>query len=260
MTTPVASQQLQSPDGQPTQDSLTITQIALILAAGLAVKATIDHLLSTVAGTGIGRQALVAAWRAGQFGLRHRGVGPDRISRGTVNVTVAVRQASPVRSPATLADEQAEPLYRAAYLLASSRRIQDARNQALLNGEDPDAAVRAAAAREAQYYAAHEHAVTNRRRAARAVDSAARRGGSVGVDPVTGLPTLMVGWNAVLDSKTSAECRAADGHAFPATRAPAIGWPGAVHPHCRCTSGLALPGMPLLDGTGFYWPTLEGTR
>lgn len=239
---------------QPTQANLTISQIVLILAAGLTVKATLDHLLSTLAGTGVGRQALIAAWRAGKFGLRHRGVGPVRVAHGTVTVRIAVSKAAPTRSPAVLADQQQEAIYRAAYLLASSRRIQDARDQAVLHGEDPDQAVRLAAEREARFYTAHEQAVTNRRRSAQAVDRTARDQGAVGIDPVTGLPSLMVGWHAVSDHKTSAECRAADGHAFPVSRVPPIGWPGAVHPHCRCTAGAAQPGMPLLDGSGFFWP------
>jgi uncharacterized protein with gpF-like domain len=57
---------------------------------------------------------------------------------------------------------------------------------------------------------------------------------------------LLLGWNTVIDSHTSPECLAANGHNFRADHMPKIGYPGAVHPHCRCYAGPPRPGANLL--------------
>ena len=57
----------------------------------------------------------------------------------------------------------------------------------------------------------------------------------------------LVGWKAVMDSRTSAECAAANGKNFPADRPPVIGWPGAVHPHCRCVPTKPYAGAGMVD-------------
>lgn len=47
----------------------------------------------------------------------------------------------------------------------------------------------------------------------------------------------LLGWYAVLDSHTSEECAEADGRNFDPAEMPLIGYPGAVHIHCRCVAG-----------------------
>jgi hypothetical protein len=37
-----------------------------------------------------------------------------------------------------------------------------------------------------------------------------------------------------MDERTTGECRSAHKGNFNALRQPSIGWPGTVHPHCRC--------------------------
>lgn len=108
-----------------------------------------------------------------------------------------------------------EPTYRAAYVLAASRRLRG------LSGEALDKAVQG----EKRYFNQHMKAVAKRRAAANAVDKARIRYGDD------------LGWYAKLDSKTSPECRQANGKNFSASRMPAIGYPGAVHPDCRCKPG-----------------------
>jgi hypothetical protein len=76
---------------------------------------------------------------------------------------------------------------------------------------------------------------------------AAARHGVPYRDPATGQVTRLVGWHAKLDGRTSPECRAADGANFPANRPPSIGWPGAVHPSCRCRPGAPHAQGRLLD-------------
>lgn len=109
-----------------------------------------------------------------------------------------------------------EATYRAQYVLAASRRLQAASRLGKF-----EEALRA----ERRYFNQHLEAVQNRRNSASAVDRAVIRYGDE------------LGWYAKMDSRTSAECRAANGKNFYASKMPPIGYPGAVHPHCRCTAG-----------------------
>jgi len=90
--------------------------------------------------------------------------------------------------------------------------------------------------RERRYYAQHLTAIWNRTRAGARTDDAIMRHGT------------LLGWHAVRDAKTSRECLAADRHNFYADRMPLIGYPGAVHTHCRCMPGPPWTGAPLLPG------------
>lgn len=112
--------------------------------------------------------------------------------------------------------QKLEATYRAHYIYTASQRMVQAKR---LGKEEQ------AFAREQTYFNQHLEAVTNRRNASKAVDRAAARYG----------PEL--GWYAKMDSITSAECREANGKNFSPTRIPAIGFPGSVHPNCRCRPG-----------------------
>lgn len=92
---------------------------------------------------------------------------------------------------------------------------------------------------ESHWYETHRVAEERRLRSAALVDAAshllADRGGEE-----------LLGWRAVIDSHTTAECRDAHGANFVARKMPAIGWPGAVHMRCRCSVGPPIPGARLL--------------
>jgi SPP1 gp7 family putative phage head morphogenesis protein len=118
----------------------------------------------------------------------------------------------PVAGPAVMASLSAEASFRAAYLVNAAVRLQNS----LDAGMSPTDAVAA----ETKFYELHQAAQINRRNAAQQVDR-------VSVDGEAG-------WKATLDSKTSPECAAADGSNFRVDDPPSIGYPGAVHPHCRC--------------------------
>lgn len=108
----------------------------------------------------------------------------------------------------------------ARYLIQAAKRLQLGINQGRL---------REALAAERRWAVAHLQAQRNRQRAAATVDAeAAIRG-------------LVLGWHARNDKITSRECRAAHGRNFRADQMPAIGYPGMVHPHCRCVPGPAWP-------------------
>lgn len=113
---------------------------------------------------------------------------------------------------------------RASYLVNAARRV----SRGALRGE-----LGAALAAERRYWEQHRHAMKNRMDQAQAV-----------ADAMAFWPGRWLGWHAKMDDRTSAECRAAHGRNFNPNRIPPIGYPGAVHPHCRCR-----PGAP--------WPTLR---
>lgn len=114
--------------------------------------------------------------------------------------------------PAVAASLNAEAAFRAAYLTNAAVRMQNEVNQGVMLDQ--------AIAKESRFLVLHNAAQLNRRNAAEAVDKASVGG--------------VCGWKAVMDAKTSAECRAANGRNFRVDHPPSIGWPGAVHPHCRC--------------------------
>lgn len=146
-----------------------------------------------------------------------------------VVASVGIEAVPSVVGPASQAVRVAERSYRAAYLVAAARRVQ----AAVRSGSS----LRAALAAERPNLMAHLAAQANRRQAALAVDKAAARHG------------LLLGWRARMDSRTSAECAAADGKNFDVRRPPAIGWPGSVHPHCRCRPVAAFAGAPMVGET-----------
>lgn len=136
----------------------------------------------------------------------------------TIAMSRPIAYANIAVIPSATASSEASGLeasYRAAYVLAASERI------AGLSGDERRAALR----RERTYFNQHLDAVKKRRSAASAVDKMRARYGDE------------LGWYAKMDSLTSAECRAANGKNFSASRIPAIGYPGSVHPHCRCKPG-----------------------
>lgn len=118
----------------------------------------------------------------------------------------------------------ANNLYRAAFLVNSSRRVAAA--------DDPKAQLE----RERAYWQAHVAASNRRMMMAKAAEEAQKKYG-----------WLLVGWHATIDARTSDECRAAHGRNFDPTDPPYIGYPGAVHLFCRCVSGPPFPGAKLVD-------------
>lgn len=132
--------------------------------------------------------------------------------------------------PATLATARQNMLRRAQFVLASARRL----SAAARGGEN----LRAALETERRYYGLHLQALWNRARGASQVDSAAQSYGD------------LLGWYTVLDRRTSAECRAASGRNFSVMAQPLIGWPGTVHPHCRCYPGRPHRGARMLASAG----------
>lgn len=141
------------------------------------------------------------------------GVSPQVV---TVALTLALKGlVQPQFGPAAQVVAYAQASFRAAYLVASAVRMQNQVNAGVT--------LQIAMADEMRFYRLHVAAQRNRARAAAVVDKEA------GNDP----DRLLI-WVAKMDSRTSPECRAANGHTFTPATIPIIGYPGSVHPHCRC--------------------------
>jgi hypothetical protein len=143
-----------------------------------------------------------------------------------------------VSGPATLATARQNMLRRAQFVLSSARRITATASQG--------SSLESAAAAERTYFSQHLMALWNRAKAASQVDSAAGSYGEV------------LGWYTVRDRRTSAECRHANGKNFSVLAMPLIGWPGAVHPHCRCYPGRPYIGARMLPSAGISARTAVG--
>lgn len=143
------------------------------------------------------------------------------LAKGALLAALIIAMSRPVRygvtvipsASASAAVQAQEASYRALYVLNATRRIESA--------SDREVAIN----RERDFFDLHMQAVRKRRTTASAVDKARARYGDD------------LGWYAKMDSRTSPECREANGKNFSALRVPAIGFPGSVHPHCRCRPG-----------------------
>jgi hypothetical protein len=154
---------------------------------------------------------------------------------------VAMQSPPPVTGVVGAASAQTSRqnlLRRAQFVLSAGKRLAQDIRQARAQGKPVTQAVQDGLARERRYYAAHTAAIWNRAVAAGKTDMAAMEHGP------------LLGWLARLDAKVSAECRKASGKNFYADRMPEIGFPGAVHPSCRCEPVAPWPGAPLLPSRG----------
>ena len=210
-------QQQQPPPDQDGQLALAVTTV---LATAVTVDAAVAALSVAFIAAGVTRRALAGAL--------------------TVIMSFPPDMAG-AHGPATLAIARLNQVRRAQFAVASARRIQAALAAARSSDQSQVQALLDALSRERRYYGQHLQAIWNRAGAAARTDSAAMMYGDV------------LGWNAMMDSRTSRECAAADGRNFWASQMPLIGYPGMVHPHCRCWPSMAHPGAAFL-------PTAAGRR
>lgn len=215
MTQPAAPQQPTQTASQ--RDRQVIAGIAAVLAAGAA---------ASVAGATIAR--LLAPLK----------IRPEA-SRGALAVATRVTgkgSRSTAAGPAEKVTATGQNAYRAAYILAAARRIDAAVSAANGDPAAQRAALAAALQTETRYAGQQLQAQDNRTASARAVDAVSRKH-----------PGPLLGWKAVLDERTSPDCRAASGRNFSPTRPPAIGLPGAVHNACRCRAVAPFANAKLVD-------------
>lgn len=209
-------QQAPPPPQQQQNDDDDNHLVALIVAA-LAVYWTTDALTRAlrapfkaagISGTALsGVASLIASW-------------PHEVMEGT--------------GPAQRWAVKANLLRRAQFFLAAAKRTQQAIVAARSQDEPVIAAIRDALTTEKRFMSQHIAASTGRIQAATAVDGMAATYGN------------LIGWKSVRDKRTTAECYAANGKNFHAGKPPAIGYPGATHPNCRCIPVPPFKGAPVL--------------
>jgi hypothetical protein len=222
MTTPVPPQQ-QIPPGQQVPPPTGTAEAALVTA--------LAGLLLTAASVAAVLEALKLKFTLSRDLQRGLGAVLGVVMSSPPPVTGVVGAASAQTSRQNLAR-------RAQFVMAAGKRLTGDIKQARAQGKPVGAALSGGLARERRYYNLHTAAMWNRATAAGKTDMAAMEHGH------------LLGWYTVRDGKTSAECKAADRHNFHADQMPAIGWPGGVHPHCRCFPGPAWPDAPLLPSRG----------
>lgn len=204
---------------QTRDDQKTERQVAELLAAALAAGASTAVLAALLLRLPRSTAAVVKA--VVKVSYLHVRVRRDR-SRTTARA-------------ATRADM---PRYSAWYLINAAKRVQ--------HGVDGGATLPEALRAERRWARLHVQMQMRRRKVAQQVD-----------DTHAAVGGQLLGWVAMDDSRTSPDCRAAGGHNFDPTRPPVIGYPGSVHPQCRCFAGPPYPGAKTVD-QALAGRTLEG--
>lgn len=195
------------PEGAPESELLAALIAALIAGAALTVIASI---LSRFGG--IGSTALRITQDMGWASLTQQTADEFALlPRDDLPYTRILHQMSTQNA-----------MQRAAYLVNAARRLAPAYGK-----RDENARARARFI-EDRYRAAHEEAERKRSSSARQV---AETASEFGVDA---RGEVLLGWEAVIDQRTSADCRWANGRNFDALNPPPIGLPGTVHLWCRC--------------------------
>lgn len=231
MTTPAAPQappQAQQPPPQQQDGALDDTALAVAIAALLAQLTVAGAYATSVAG-------MLALLRA-RFALSAAAL--QALGAVLSLVTEHPSPLSGVTGPASAQVSRVNTARRAQYVLAASKRVLGAAREARAKGESVTGAFADALATERRYYLMHLAAMRNRANAAAETDKAAAKYGN------------LLGWLAKKDDRTSPECYAASGKNYYASRMPDIGFPGAVHPSCRCRPVAAWPGGKLLPSSG----------
>lgn len=203
----------------PPQTSQSDAALVAALAAALATAVSVSYVLADAA-------VLLQ--------LRKSGIQP-RAMRVSLEVIMSMppdRQG--FYGAATARTARLNLLRRVQFAVTSSRRVMQDLREARSRGIPLTQALLDAAERERRYFGQHLQAIWKRSQAAAQADTAAMTYGR------------LLGWHTVLDKRTSAECRHANGRNFLVDKMPLIGYPGGVHPHCRCYPGRPWPGGRML--------------
>jgi hypothetical protein len=199
-----------------------------------------DALAVLIAGALLTAVSAAAAYGMVEPGLKaNRAVELDFLERmGLRGALDTVMTSPPERTEgfgaASSAIARLNLMRRAQFAVSASKRITADLREARARGTPLREALAAGVARERRYFGQHLDAIQQRARAAAVVDGQAAHYGD------------LLGWYTVRDSHTSAECLAANGKNFYASAMPLIGYPGGVHPFCRCYPGAPHTGAALL--------------
>jgi len=215
MATPQQAPQ-QAP--QPPGNEAVVLTVAGLLLTSLTVDAAMTGLddagVAELAGMALTTAAMRASWRVAFSIVMGHPPGQDGF------YGQAGRQVA-----------RTNLLRRAQFTVSAAQRLSQDVSRAISARQPIATALDAGVTRERRFYGQHLMAIWARQKAGAQADSSAQDYGR------------MLGWHTVIDGKTSRECRRADGKNFYVDRMPLIGYPGSVHPSCRCE-----PGEPFDDG------------
>jgi GNAT superfamily N-acetyltransferase len=181
--------------------------------------------------------------------LTRRGISRDvadainaMVDKGTVTRPNARRRGHELTFAIRL-ERDREALYRGAYVLKASERVQEAVD----NGRSLQEALQ----REQGYFKMHEQARKHRLDMVTMTQRIGQRFGEIVQDP-NGAQRTLVGWyhNPLINNDE--ECLAASGHNFYAEEGTILGFPGAVHLGCGCYAG------PPIEGAGMVNDAVSG--
>lgn len=206
---------------QSQQQQQAVLAAAAVLATAATVAAAATALGTVAAALGIRAEAMHAAL---EVVMEHP---PDREG---------------FYGAATAQTARLNLIRRAQFLVNSAKRFNETLAR-VASGQAEPRALLDLMRLERRYYGQHMLAGWNRMRSAAQVDTAVMDYG------------LLLGWYTVVDSRTSLECWRVNRHNFRADQMPAIGFPGAVHPHCRCLPGPPIDGAPLIGARAPGLPT-----
>jgi hypothetical protein len=208
----------QNQQQKPTQAQLVATIIPALTSA-VSVASVFAALSAIMLAAGIGYAALKAT------------------------IALVLNMPLPVMEGTGLASRWAvkqNAVRRAQFLLSASQRVQAAVAHANAHSLPVFPAIQAAVMAEQRYFGLHVAMGTKRMTAGSAVDGMAAMNGN------------LLGWNAVMDSRTTYGCRAANGQNFYADDPPIVeggpALPGAVHSECRCWPSQAHEGARVMPG------------
>ena len=196
------------PPGASLQDVLTALVAAMVAGAPVMLLARILGRLPGVTRTLAERILLGRSWAGLLFATADEYSRLPRLATPPVQVLMQIATTNAFR--------------RAAYLANAVQRLAPA-----FSSSDADRIFRAERA-EDRFFEQFQEAERRRNAAGQRV---ALLAGNYGLDA---RGELLMGWNATLDSRTSADCRWAHGRNFNALVMPPIGYPGMVHLLCRC--------------------------
>ncbi len=209
----------QPPPPQPAGDGGAVATVAGVLLTATTVDAALAALAGAGAGALYGGLTLKSkverlAWR-GALGIVMSHPPGQEGFHGAAGRNVA----------------RVNLMRRAQFTVSAAKRLSQDISRGISTLQPVATALNAGLQRERRFYGQHLLAIWNRQKAGSQADSAAMTHGD------------LLGWHTVIDGRTSAECRQADGRNFYVGEMPKIGYPGMVHPHCRCW-----PGKPFRDG------------
>ncbi|WP_328691407.1 hypothetical protein OHA74_20785 [Streptomyces phaeochromogenes] len=205
---------LENPNEVPPEDEALVEALAVILLADMTLSVIKSRITTLLAPLGLDKDAVAEATNLAMN--IPRDYEPMKVGNGTAKASIRTKLIR----------------IRAGYLLKASRRLSAGIKDVPLKEKRNKLAREVT--RESKYFKLHQQMQRKRIQAAKDVDRMAKVYGDV------------LGWLSLPGGPRSEICQKANGHNFKVSEMPAIGFPGAVHLHCRCIAVAPWAGASLL--------------